>query len=117
MKINKVKIKKNKFFKLFLLKNRLYLNNNTTNVSFFIEQIILKIKQILKIIYKYHCCKKTILFIGSSNKLIINYNKILRFTNHFYLSKTFWVNGLISNSKIINKHNNNILNLLIKKKT
>jgi len=122
MKVNKVKIKKNIFFKLLIVKIRLYLKNNTIDVSFFIEQIVFKIKQIFKIIYKYHCCKKTILFIGFSNKLIINYNKILRFTNHLYISKTFWVNGLISNSKMINKYNknflnsNNILNLLKKKK-
>merc|ERR1712117_38331 len=37
------------------------------------------------------------------NKLIINYNKILRFTNHLYISKTFL-------------NSNNILNLLKKKK-
>jgi len=122
MKVNKVKIKKNIFFKLLIVKIRLYLKNNTIDVSFFIEQIVFKIKQIFKIIYKYHCCKKTILFIGFSDKLMINYNNFLRFTNHYYISKTFWVNGLMSNSKMIRKYNksfvsySNILDLVVKKK-
>jgi len=122
MKINKVKIKKNKLFKLFLVKFRLYISSNITNVYSFIDQIEFKIKQFFKIIYKYHCSKKTILFIGFSDKLIFKYNKILKFTNHYYMSKNLWVNGLISNSKIIGKLNknfliyNNILDLLLKKK-
>lgn len=122
MKINKVKIKKNKLFKLFLVKFRLYISSNFINVYSYIDQLEFKIKQFFKIIYKYHCSKKTILFIGFSDKLILKYNKILKFTNHYYMSKTLWVNGLISNSKIIGKSNknflsyNNILDLLLKKK-
>lgn len=97
MKIEKKIVKKNKLFKLNLLKTQLYkkIHNNFINLN----DIIFRFKQALQIIYKYHIYKKKILFIGFPTKIENQFKIIFKNTNHVLIPSSFWMNGLITNPK------------------
>lgn len=116
MKIRYTKLKKNKLLKLSFLKNKIY---KKTNNNFLISnEILLRFKQSLQIIYKYHINKKKILFIGFPPKLNYKFNNILKNTNHILISNFFWINGLLTNYssclKYYFRNQNSINNLLSK---
>jgi len=94
MKINRIQNSNYKLFKYNLLKLQVYSNNSNLNVLNFtnnlLEQIETYLKQILKLIYKYHIYRFKILFIGfpvaSLKKQQI---KLIHFTNHNFISEKF----------------------------
>lgn len=97
MKIEQIILKKNKLLKLNFLKaklyKKLYINNINTN------EIIIKLKQSLQIIYKYHINNKKILFVGFSPSIISKFNYVLKNTDHVLIPKFLWINGLLTNKK------------------
>jgi hypothetical protein len=92
MKIKNIKNKNYKLFKYNLLKLQLYSNqpffHQTTAFSNnIIEQIEVYLKQMLKIIYKYHIHQFKILFIGFPVVSKIKQMKFIYFTNHNFISE------------------------------
>nr|YP_010134109.1 ribosomal protein S2 [Tryblionella apiculata]QWM93599.1 ribosomal protein S2 [Tryblionella apiculata] len=102
MKTKKFKFKQ--ILKLHLLKSRAYENsikksNSLSHIS--LTQTIVDFKKILKIIFKYHQIGKRILFVGVPTELELKINKL---TNHVAVSKTFNLQGFISNNIKTNKN-------------
>lgn len=99
MKIKKINLKKYLLIKLYLIKYQIYTKKykNLTNVN--IEQLEFNLKQSLNIIYNYHVNKKKICFIGFPyfKSHMINYKNL----KHDFIPKNTWINGLISNKKMI----------------
>ena len=99
MKTKKFKFKQ--ILKLHLLKSREYENsikktNSLNHIS--LTQTIVDFKKVLKIIFKYHQIGKRILFVGVPTELELKINKL---TNHVAVSKTFNLQGFISNNNNI----------------
>lgn len=102
MKIKKVKKFKYKLLKLRLIKSRIYKikikkNNFNDSINIILEQIELHLKKILQIIYEYHIYKKQIIFIDFPLSFQKKFIKILNKTKHFSISKSKWINGILSN--------------------
>lgn len=99
MKTKKFKFKQ--ILKLHLLKSRAY-ENSIKKTNFLkpisLTQTIVDFKKVLKIIFKYHQIDKRILFIGVPTELELKINKL---TNHVAVSKTFNLQGFISNNNNI----------------
>ncbi len=96
-------------FKSYRLKNKKHFNNNlltSKNLSF--RQNSLHFKKVLQIIFKYHLNRKKILVIGEKKLIKNKIYYIHKKTNHVYMPKAAWVNGLLSN--------NNAIQLFLKKK-
>ena len=97
MKIRKVKIKQ--LLKLNLLRSKVYEQpikkmkfDNLIDSN--LNQIIVDIKKVLQIIFRYHQIEKRILFVGLPYKLE---SRINQYTRHVAIPKTFDVQGMISN--------------------
>jgi ribosomal protein S2 len=98
MKTNILKINKHKLFKLKLIKSKVlkkkhYLNDIT------IENIVLKLKKVLYLIYKYHLNNKRILFIGNPLKINKELTKVFIKTKHIFIPKSYWIDGIITNQQ------------------
>ena len=113
---------KNKNRRLLMLDNRLLIselisfktyrttiknnfdNNLLSQTSLFsIKQTSFNLKRILQIIFKYHFHKKKILVVGEKSLIKKQFFYIYKKTNHIFIPKTAWVNGLLSNNKTIQK--------------
>lgn len=91
-KINlKYKLLKLKIVQSKLLKKNLYLKNVT------IEDIALRIKKALHIIYLYHINNKRILFVGNSLQINKEISKLLKNTKHLFIPKSAWIAGVVTN--------------------
>ena len=101
MKVNKIKNQKHKLFKYNLLKLQLYSKPPIANPNGFsnnvLEPIEAHLKQALKIIYEYHVYQHKILFVGFPVISKIKQIKLIHFTNHHFISKNSWINGIIRN--------------------
>lgn len=95
MKIKKLNLKKNKLLKLNFINTKLYKKISINFIT--INEIIIRLKQSLKIIYKYHINNKRILFIGFSNNINNKFKPILKDTNHILLPNFIWPNGILTN--------------------
>lgn len=108
MKVNKSLHYKNKLIELILLnfffKKSQKIESNTFN------DVVVRIKKILHIVYKYHMLNKKILFLGTPIENHFYIESILKQTKHIAVPKDLWVNGLITNKKSCFKN-------LIKKQT
>jgi small subunit ribosomal protein S2 len=74
---------------------------------FNIDQTLINLQKVLKIISKINFSKKTILFVGFpefEKKQLLNCVKI---KNHFYASNYSWVNGIFTNWKDLYVYKNN----------
>lgn len=103
-----MKIKKKISYKRYSL-----LSSNLVNlISFktlFNEQITLnclksfevRLKQILKIIFKFHKVQKKIVFIGFPDYNPCNFLRLFDKAGHSYLNKKNWINGLFTNTNSI----------------
>jgi len=97
MKIKKVRIKN--LLKLHLLKSKVYeqptekmkFNNLIDNN---LNQIIVDLKKVLRVIFQYHQTDKRILFVGFPDKLESKVNKL---TQHVAVPYNFDIQGMISN--------------------
>ena len=58
---------------------------------------LLYLKQVLTIIFKYHKNKKTIMFLGAPTEIINKYKKKIFKTKHIFISKNYWIKGLLTN--------------------
>ena len=97
MKLKNFKIKKYTLLKLYLLKYQAHKINFRNSTAKIIDYIELCLKQALNLIYLYHSSNKRILFIGFP---YIKKKSILKDSQHFFLQKKLWVNGLVSNKKV-----------------
>ena len=101
MKTNRVKNRNYKLFKYNLLKLQIYSNKPSFNIVDFssniLEQTEAYLKQVLKIIYKYHVCHFKILFIGFPVVSKMKQMKLIHFTNHNFISEKSWINGIFRN--------------------
>ncbi len=97
MKLKNFKIKKYTLLKLYLLKYQAHKTNFRNSTAKIIDYIELCLKQALNLIYLYHSSNKRILFIGFP---YIKKKSILKDSQHFFLQKKLWVNGLVSNKKV-----------------
>jgi len=91
MKIKKAPTHKNKELKLKLLKTKSY------NQVIKVEDILIRLKKAVKIIYRYHFGNKKILFIGSSLELVKKISGLLKSTKHTIIPESSWVNGMLLN--------------------
>lgn len=97
MKLKNFKIKKYTLLKLYLLKYQAHKINLKSFAGKTVDSIELCLKQALNLIYLYHSSNKRILFIGFpyiKNKLN------LKDSQHFFLQKVSWVNGLFGNNDV-----------------
>lgn len=106
MKLKKIKYKKYKILKLYLLKSQVYqvdLKNDNFNefVNKSLEQSELHIKKALKMVYEYHCNNLKILFVGLPNVNNKFFKDLLRSTQHFFIPSNLWVNSLLANHSSI----------------
>jgi len=99
MKIRKIKIQKYKLFKYNLLKLQTYSNEQSPNAfsSNSLQQVEISLKQILKLIFEYHICGFKILFVGFPIAFKRRQTKLINFTNHSFIPKNSWVNGIFRN--------------------
>jgi hypothetical protein len=95
MKIKKINLKKSKLLKLNFINTKLYKKMPINFIT--INEIIIRLKQSLQIIYKYHINNKRILFIGFSNTINNKFKYILKNTNHILLPNFIWPNGILTN--------------------
>lgn len=98
MKLRKIQFKQ--ILKLHLLKYKTYeqsLKKSHSNLitDLTLNQVITDFKKILQVIFQYHTQNKKILFIGLPQNLESKVNKE---TQHVAISKSFNVQGLISNT-------------------
>ena len=116
MKLKTISLKKYKLIKYYLLKYQIYQNNTNNKVLFnvLLENIEIHFKKSLKIIYEYHIKKKKILFIGFPVNNISLLFSIIKNTSHIFISNKTWINGILSNTKYVKKHNKILSNTELK---
>jgi len=89
--------------KIYKTNNKEYLNKNIESTSF-LKQTFYNFKKILQIVFQYHFNRKKILIIGE-NLTLTNKKTLFAFkkTNHIFIPKEAWINGLLSNKKKLKK--------------
>jgi ribosomal protein S2 len=111
MKLNKIKIKKYKLLRFYLVKYEIYEKVVGSSDFIFPETVLdeleFSFKKVLLIIYKYHIYNKKILFVGfpySTNKKLLS---VMLKSNHIFIPRGIWVKGMLSNkSSILKKYKN-----------
>lgn len=114
MKLNKLKTYRNKILKLKLIQTKIYKKNYNNFIK--IEDICIRIKKALQIIYNYHVNNKRILFVGTPMHITLasKFKKLLSNTPHTFLPEYIWMSGLLTNQKAcfryLSKNSNSIEN-------
>jgi ribosomal protein S2 len=98
MKIIK-NIKSNKVFSLKLIKNKAY--QSRININF--NEIKLKLKKILKVIFKFFLANKKVLFLGVSRTLNSFVLKLIKNTKHTYVPNDVLFKGVLTNTNLVLK--------------
>lgn len=101
------------------IKKRIHAHKETKNLEFFIDKnndnsaynAIYSLKKALNVIHQHHIRKKPILFVGVPFLLLKMYKRAAVNSNHFFIPKNCWVNGLLTNPSTC------FYSLLSKKKT
>lgn len=96
MKIKK-RLKFNKILNLKFFKNKIY------DLKLQSNYLTKNLKSYLKIIFKYFLFNKKIVLISCLNLLNAIVFHLIKSTNFIYVPEKLWLNGLLSNSKIIFK--------------
>lgn len=107
MKVKNVKIVTCKLVKLQLIKSKIYKQNSyLLSNSFFktLKRIEIQLKKSIQIVNNYHINNKKIFFVGVPYNVQKKYTKTLKRTNHLFIPKSMWLNGLLSNKISIFKH-------------
>lgn len=107
MKIKNVKIVTCKLVKLQLIKSKIYKQNFyvlSNNLFKKLERIEIQLKKSIQIINNYHINNQKIFFVGVPYNIQKKYTKALKKTNHLFIPKSMWLNGLLSNKISIFKH-------------
>jgi|DEB19_MinimDraft_2_1074335.scaffolds.fasta_scaffold07156_2 hypothetical protein len=88
---------------LQILKAKIYEKTlNYQNSLFEIEENFMQLKTVLLVIYSYHFFRKTILFVGISDKIITVLNKLEHF--HIFLPSKIWLKGIFTNKNSIRRY-------------
>jgi ribosomal protein S2 len=90
-------IKSNKVFSLKLIKNKAY----QINTNF--KDIKLKLKKILKVIFKFFLANKKVLFLGTDSVLNSFVLKIIKNTRHTYVPNNVLFKGVLTNTNLVLK--------------
>lgn len=95
----KNQINKNyKFFKLKLIKSKIYKKNHALkNIE--LEDIEFRLKKALCLIYLFHINNKKILFIGNPMHIYNEIKKLLKNTKHIFIPLNLWLAGTTTNQK------------------
>ena len=109
MKLKNIRIKKYKLLRLYLAKYEVYKINKLVldNYEHILDRLELSLKKVLLIIYNYHILNKKILFVGfpySTEKKML---EVLLKSNHIFLPRSVWENGLLGNKDFISKKSRN----------
>jgi ribosomal protein S2 len=91
--------KSNKVFNLKLIKNKVYQSKINTNFN----AIKLKLKKILKIIFKFFLANKRILFLGVNHTLNSSILKLIKNTRHAYVPNNVLFKGVLTNTNLVLK--------------
>ena len=103
MKIKRITLSKIKLLKLKLLKTQIYKKQiNSDYIS--IKDVVIRLKIVLNVIYKFHAANKKILFIGTPLKLDEHIKQFLKITKHSYIAESVWINGILTNPKSLFKY-------------
>jgi hypothetical protein len=92
-------------FKIYRTQVKKHFNDNLlpTNTFSSLKQISFNFKKLLQIIFQYHLHRKKILVVGEKPLIKKQFFFIHKKTNHIFISKTAWINGLLSNNKTIKR--------------
>jgi ribosomal protein S2 len=98
MKIIK-SIKSNKVFNIKLIKNKMYQPQINTNFN----EIKLKLKKILKVVFKFFLSNKKVLFLGVNSTLNNFVLKLIKNTRHTYVPNNVLFKGILTNTNLVLK--------------
>lgn len=100
MKVKRIAIKYSMLLKLKLIKTKMYLKKeNYPNLK--IEDAACRLKKGLQVIFKFHACRKKILFVGNlSSAEEIATKKMLKNTRHVFVPEYLWSNESNLHNKI-----------------
>jgi len=111
MKLKNIRIKKYKLLRLYLAKYEVYKTSKLVldNYENILDRLELSFKKVLLIIYNYHIFNKKILFVGFPHPTDQKMVQVLAKSNHIFLPRALWENGLLGNKGFIsNKSRNSI---------
>ena len=106
MKLKNLKIKKYTLLRLNLIKFQTYKCKNKHTFFNSVNQLELKIKQILQLIYLYHYNNKRILFVGFP---YIKSNYLLNYSKHIFVPKKVWLNRSFINKFVFDKNSTDLI--------
>lgn len=106
MKVNTIKIKKYKLFKINLLKTQLHkyktsLEDQNNLLEYTLDDLEVYFKQIFKIIFDYHINRRKIFFVGFPSIKNDRIKKLLKQTKHIFIPNLSWVNGFMHNKNVL----------------
>jgi len=106
MKLKKIRIKKYKLMRLYLIKYEAYIKDSSFMFvsDSILDRLEIGFKKALFIIYQYHVFNKKILFIGlpySRNQKIL---RVFLNSNHIFMPRSVWQPGFISNKDLGSKN-------------
>ena len=99
MKLDNIKIYKNKIFKLKLIQTKIYKKSYNNFIK--IEDINIRLKKALHVIYNYHINNKRILFIGIPMHIAPKLKKLLKNTKHLFIPEYVWMSGILTNQEAV----------------
>jgi ribosomal protein S2 len=91
--------KSNKVFSLKLIKNKAYQSQINANFN----EIKLKLKKILKVIFKFFLTNKKVLFLGVNRMLNSFILKLIKNTRHTYVPNNVLFKGVLTNTNLVLK--------------
>ena len=105
MKLKNIRIKKYKLLRLYLAKYEVYKISRLVldNYEHILDRLELSFKKVLLIIYHYHIFNKKILFVGFPHSTEPKMLQVLSKSNHIFLPRSVWENGLLGNKGFISK--------------
>jgi ribosomal protein S2 len=97
MKIEKIQNNtKYKLLKLNLIQSKIFKTPHLTN-KISVDDIEIRLKKALKLIFFYHVNNKKILFVGNPLNINKEISKLLKKTKHIFLPSDAWIFGVITN--------------------
>ena len=106
MKVNSIKVKKYKLFKINLLKTQSHkykksLDEQNVLLDYTLEDLEVHFKKVFKIIFDYHINRRKIFFVGLPQLKNKRIKKVLKQTNHIFIPNLSWVNGFMHNKSVL----------------
>lgn len=96
MKIEKIESTSYKLLKLNLIKSKVLKKNHyLKNIK--LDDIEMRLKKALYVIYLYHINNKRILFVGNPLNINKEITTLLKNTKHIFIPKSAWIAGVITN--------------------